>query len=117
MRHLLVVLVGIPAFWHLLIVAGTVYDAGRAGMSRWKWGTIALVVPLFGAFAYLLERSDRHTDEDIYDDGTYNVYEPSGGDRDTGVSAGTDGGASDPVDADGTRGHDRPPGGGDDRRW
>jgi len=75
MERLLVLLVGIPLLWHLAIVAGTAYDAGRTGMGRWKWGAIALVVPLFGAVAYLLERSDRHTDEDIYDDGTYNVHE------------------------------------------
>ena len=75
MRHLLATLIGIPVLWHLAIVAGTVYDAGRTGMGRWKWGTIALVVPLFGAFAYLLERSERRTDEDLYGDGTYNVHE------------------------------------------
>ena len=74
MRHLLATLVGIPVLWHLAVVAGTVYDAGRTGMGRWKWGTVALLVPLFGAFAYLLERSERRTD-DVYDDGTYNVHE------------------------------------------
>ncbi len=82
MQHLLAVLLGVPVFWHLVVVAGTAYDAGRTGMGRRKWGVIALVVPLFGAFAYLLERSDRHTDEDIYDDGTYNVHESTGADSD-----------------------------------
>jgi len=79
--HLLAVLVGIPLAWHLAVVAGTVYDAGRVGMRPLKWGTIALFVPLFGFFAYLLERSERTTDEaDLYDDGTYNVHDAAGGD-------------------------------------
>jgi len=82
MTHLLAVLVGVPVLWHLAIVAGTVYDAGRTGMERWKWGTVALVVPLFGAFAYLLERSDRHTDADIYDDGSYSIHDSRRADSD-----------------------------------
>jgi len=76
MNHLLVVLIGIPLFWHLAIAAGIFYDAGRLGMGRWKWGTVALVVPFFGGVAYLLERSERTVDhENRYDDGTYNVHE------------------------------------------
>lgn len=117
MKHLLAVLVGVPAFWHLAIVAGTVYDAGRSGMGRWKWGTIALVVPLFGAFAYLLERSERHTDGNLYDDGTYNVHESGRTDTDDDASAERDGGASDPVEAHGSGGRDRSPGGRDGRSW
>lgn len=101
MGHLLVVLVGIPLLWHLAIVIGTVYDAGRTGMSPWKWGTIALVVPLFGAFAYVLERSDRQTDEAIYDDGTYNVHESTRAENDPA----------------GDRYHEHPDGGDDDRLW
>ena len=77
MDALLAVLVGIPVAWHLAIVAGTYWDAGRVGMSQWKWATVALVVPLFGFFAYLFERSERREDpdDDPYAEGTYNVHE------------------------------------------
>jgi hypothetical protein len=81
-RHLLAVLVGIPLAWHLAAVAGTVYDAGRVGMRPLKWGGVVLFVPLFGFFAYLLERSERTADEtDLSDDGTYNVHDAAGEDR------------------------------------
>jgi hypothetical protein len=76
MNHLLAVLVGIPLAWHLAAVVGTVYDAGRVGMRRRKWGAVALLVPVFGFFAYLFERSELTTDRDRHDDGTYNVREP-----------------------------------------
>lgn len=75
MVHTLAVLVGIPLFWHLAAVAGAVYDAGRVGMDPRKWAAVVFLVPLFGLFAYLLERSERTTDADRYDDGTYNIHE------------------------------------------
>jgi len=77
MSALLAVLVGIPLAWHLAIVAGTYWDAGRVGMGQVKWATVAFVVPLFGFFLYLFERSERETDpgEDPYAEGTYNVHE------------------------------------------
>ncbi len=75
MRYLLAVLVGIPLAWHLAAVAGTVYDAGRLGMDRHKWAAVVFLVPLFGLFAYLLERSERTTDAELYDDGTYDVHD------------------------------------------
>lgn len=76
MSLLLAVIVGIPLGWHLAIVAGTYYDAGRVGMSRRKWTAIAFFVPLLGFFAYLLERSERNADdEESYDDGTYEFHD------------------------------------------
>ena len=76
MERLLAVLVGIPVAWHLAAVVGTVYDAGRVGMRRRKWGAVALLVPVFGPLAYVFERSELTTDRSRHDDGTYNVHEP-----------------------------------------
>lgn len=75
--HLLAVVVGIPIGWHLAMVAGVYYDAGRTGMDRRKWAAIALLVPLFGFFAYLFERGERDHDpaSDPYARGGYNVHE------------------------------------------
>jgi hypothetical protein len=77
MNLVLAVLVGMPVAWHLAAVAGVHWDAGRAGMPRPKWIAVVALVPLFGLFAYLLERSERRTDSeyDPYDGSTYNVHE------------------------------------------
>jgi hypothetical protein len=83
----LVVLVGMPVVWHLAAVAGIHWDAGRVGMPRLKWTLVAALVPLFGLFAYLLERSELRSggNQDPYEGGTYNVHESvregDGGDR------------------------------------
>lgn len=61
---LVAVLVGIPVLWHLGLAGFAYYDAGRVGMPRTKWGLIALAVPLFGFFLYLLERSELSYDPD-----------------------------------------------------
>ena len=76
-RHLLVVIVGIPLAWHLLLVAGTYWDAGRVPMNRTKWTLVVLLVPLFGFFAYLFERGelDYDPEEDPYAEGGVNVHE------------------------------------------
>jgi ABC-type dipeptide/oligopeptide/nickel transport system permease component len=78
MNLLLAVIVGIPVGWHLAMVAGTYWDAGRVGMSRPKWTAMVLFVPLFGFFAYLFERTERSESEegeDPYADSVYNVHE------------------------------------------
>ena len=73
----LLLIVGIPLTWHLGLAGYTYYDAGRVGMPRAKWTAVALLVPLFGFFAYLFERSERDYDpeEDPYAGGGYNVHE------------------------------------------
>jgi hypothetical protein len=85
MELLLAVLVGIPLGWHLAIVAGTYWDAGRVGMSQPKWAAVAFLVPLFGFFAYLFERTELTRDEDgdgPYAEGPYEVHESvADGDR------------------------------------
>jgi hypothetical protein len=77
MDPLLVVLIGVPVVWHLAAVTGVHWDAGRVGMPRPEWTLVAAFVPLFGLFAYLLERSERlaDSDDDPYDGSTYNVHE------------------------------------------
>lgn len=75
MSLLLASVVGIPVVWHVAVVAGVYRDAGRTGMSRHKWTAIALAVPIFGFFMYLLERSERHADDDDQYAGGYNFHE------------------------------------------
>lgn len=76
-RHLLAVLVGIPLAWHLGLTAVVYWDAGRVGLEpRAKWTAIAALVPLFGFFIYLFERSERFYDPDTdpYRGRTVNVH-------------------------------------------
>lgn len=76
MSLLLAAVVGIPVAWHVAVVVGVYRDAGRTGMGRQKWTAIALAVPIFGLFVYLLERSERNADEDDpYAGGGYNFHE------------------------------------------
>jgi hypothetical protein len=76
---LLAVVVGIPLAWHLGLTGYVYYDAGNYPLDRRKWTLIALLVPLFGLFAYLFERSDLDYDPeaDPYAQGAYNVHESS----------------------------------------
>ena len=99
-RHLLFVIVGIPLLWHLLLVAGTYWDAGRVPMNRTKWTIIVFLVPLFGFFAYLFERGelDYDPEEDPYAEGGINVHESRAddvglplGDPERGIDVGEDG--------------------------
>jgi hypothetical protein len=86
MDPLLAVVVGIPLAWHLAAVAGVHWDAPRAGMNRPKWTLVTALVPLFGLFAYLLERSEARSEDSSgpYDGGTYNVHESVRGDGEGG---------------------------------
>jgi hypothetical protein len=87
MSLLLVAVVGIPVAWHLAVVAGTWWDAGRVDMERAKWTTVVLFVPVFGFFLYLFERSERHDspeEDGPYAEGTYNVHESVRDRRDEG---------------------------------
>jgi hypothetical protein len=80
--HLLAVVVGIPLAWHVGLAAYAYFDAGRNGMNPGKWATIALLVPLFGFFAYIFERGEQDYDpaEDPYAGGGFNVHESREGD-------------------------------------
>ncbi|OVE83816.1 PLD nuclease N-terminal domain-containing protein [Natronolimnobius baerhuensis] len=64
-RLLLAAIIGIPLAWHLALTAFTYYDAGRVGLEpRMKWTAITFLVPLFGFFIYLFERSELFYDPD-----------------------------------------------------
>lgn len=64
-------LIGLPLLAHLLLAFLVYVDSGRVPLSRTKWTAIALVVPLFGFFAYVFERSELSYDpeEDPYRSG------------------------------------------------
>jgi hypothetical protein len=72
---LLFVVVGIPLAWQLALASYVYFDTGRTPLDRTKWTAIALGVPLFGLFAYLLERTELEYDpeSDPYADGAYNL--------------------------------------------
>ncbi len=74
---LLLVIVGIPLAWLVGLSVFTYYDAGRVGMRPEKWAVIVLLVPIFGFFVYLFERSELSYDaeSDPYAGGAYNVHE------------------------------------------
>ena len=57
-----VILIGLPLAWLVAFAAYAYLDAPTHGMNPRKWAVIAFVVPLFGFFAYLFERSERHAD-------------------------------------------------------
>ena len=83
MDPLLVLIVGIPIFWHLLLTGIAYWDAGRVEMPRRKSTAIVFAVPLLGFFWYLMERSELSYDPetDPYRRETYNVH-PSRRDED-----------------------------------
>lgn len=74
---LLVVLIGLPLGWHLAMTGYAYWDAGRNDMSQRKWGTVALMVPFFGFFAYIFERDERNRDPepDMFAEGPFKVHE------------------------------------------
>ena len=81
---LLLFLILFPLVWLCVLSAVTYYDATRIGMNRpRKWALIVLLIPLFGLFAYLFERSELSYDPetDPYAQGTYNFH-PSRPDED-----------------------------------
>ena len=55
---LLAAIVGIPLAWHLGVAAIVYYDTGRVPLARRKWLAITLLIPIFGFFMYLFERSE-----------------------------------------------------------
>lgn len=67
-------LVGIPLFWHLVMAGYVSHDSRHHPLDTRKWTVIALLVPLFGLFAYLFERHelDYDPEADPYADGAYN---------------------------------------------
>lgn len=73
---LLAIVIGIPVAWHLGVTALAYWDAGRVPMPRRKWTAIVFLVPLLGAFAYLMERSELSYDPDTdpYRRDTYNLH-------------------------------------------
>ena len=73
---LLGILVGIPLAWHLGMAWYAYHDAGRNGMNQRKWGTIALLVPFFGFFAYIFERDERNRgpEPDLFADGPFKIH-------------------------------------------
>ncbi|GAB3667749.1 PLD nuclease N-terminal domain-containing protein [Halopiger thermotolerans] len=75
--HLLAIIVGIPLAWHLALTAVAYYDAGRVGLEpRAKWAAITFLIPLFGFFIYLFERSELDYDpaEDPYRGNKFNIH-------------------------------------------
>jgi hypothetical protein len=80
------------------IIAGYVYlDAPAYGMDPAKWAVIAFAVPIFGAFAYLLERSERTDsgDREMFEDGTFEIHESRADDTRLVASTGPDEGVDD----------------------
>ena len=60
------------------IIAAYVYlDAPAYGMDPLKWAVISFAIPIFGAFAYLLERSERREtrERDMFEDGVFEIHE------------------------------------------
>lgn len=62
----------------LVLLSMWVYvDAPDQGMNRKKWTAVTLLVPLFGFFAYLLERAERKDElrDDMFVDGPFEIHE------------------------------------------
>lgn len=62
----------------LVLLALWVYvDAPDQGMNRKKWAAVTLLVPLFGFFAYLLERAERKDElrDDMFAEGPFEIHE------------------------------------------
>jgi len=105
-RIALVLVVGIPLAWHLGLAAYVTWDAGRTRMGRAKWGTIALLVPLFGFLAYVFERSERDYDPatDPYAGGGWNLRADQSDGEKEGAEEGAGGGEDAVGDGDGPAG-------------
>lgn len=74
-------LVGVPLAWHLAMAGYAYVDADRHGMDRRKWGTVALLVPFFGFFAYVFERDERtrEPDPEFFTEGPFRIHESRAG--------------------------------------
>ncbi len=73
---LLVALIGIPIAWHLGVIGIVYYDTGRVPLDRRKWLFLTAVIPIFGFFMYLFERSELSYDPetDPYRGNNYNIH-------------------------------------------
>ncbi|MFP4174570.1 MAG: hypothetical protein ACLFSW_02170 [Halobacteriales archaeon] len=66
---------------HLTASVYAYLDAPDHGMDARRWGLRALVVPVFGFFAYLFERDERRREEDgddreeMFSDGVFEIHE------------------------------------------
>jgi len=95
--------------WLLLIfgiIGLYVYvDAPNYGMDRTKWAVIAFAVPIFGGFAYLLERSERKDtgDREMFEEGVVEIHESRA--DDTRLASGTP--EEEILDDEGDAGEDR----------
>ena len=83
---LLFILIAIPLAIHFLLVGVAYFDAKSIGMNPWKWALITLLVPVFGFFTYLFERSELWYDPetDPYAGGGYNFHEQDAEDEERG---------------------------------
>ena len=87
-----VILIGLPLAWLVAFAAYAYLDAPNHGMNPRKWAAIAFVVPLFGFFAYLFERSERHadpTDTDVTRGAVFEVHDSRRGEPALGPSSTT----------------------------
>ena len=85
-----VILIGLPLAWLVAFAAYAYLDAPTHGMNPRKWAVIAFAVPLFGFFAYLFERSERHTDpadDDFTRGAVFEVHDSRRGEPALGPSA------------------------------
>jgi len=85
-----VILIGLPLAWLVAFAAYAYLDAPNHGMNPRKWAVIAFVVPLFGFFAYLFERSERHADpadDDFTRGAVFEVHDSRRGEPALGPSA------------------------------
>ncbi len=73
---LLAALVGIPLAWHLGVTAIVYYDSGRIPLERRKWTAITVLIPIFGFFMYLFERSELsyEPENDPYRGNNFNIH-------------------------------------------
>lgn len=74
--YLLAATVGIPLAWHLGVTAIVYYDSDRVPLDRRKWMAITFLVPIFGFFMYLFERSELSYDpeSDPYRRHNFNIH-------------------------------------------
>ena len=70
-------LIGIPMLIQVILTLAVYADATSVGMDPNKWALVTLLVPIYGLFLYLLERSERFYDPktDPYAEGGYNFHE------------------------------------------
>ena len=66
-----------PLLVHLFATGYVAMDAPEYGMNRRFWAATSLFVPIFGFFAYLLERSEQTPDPDrsMFEDGVFEIHE------------------------------------------